>query len=634
MQLHDEFEQQSLKLRQRLMLVVVLTTLLTAFLSVSLHFWFSRDMALESAEEQYRLTATATRNYLAHMDASAVETVQVLSHFPALIKQDKQRGPWINNGTRELFAEVLRTNPVFYALYIGFDDGDLFELVNLNSSEVIRRQLNATPADRWVVIAVEGEGTQRQRRFEYYSRDFELNFSRSESSDYDVRERIWFTQADAQGVSKTRPYLFQHLQAPGQSFVKKLPGTGHVLALDITFSTLSSHLRAQSLSAYGELYLYQQDGSLLASNHSDNAYRRLPPVSPMKLTEQQRQYVNTLGTLHVSNEMDWLPVDFSVGGDPSGYSVDMIRVLSRMIGLKTEFVNGYSWAELVNMFNTGELEMLQPVVAIDETLYELTQPVIDMPFALVRRADAEEITDLSDLNGKTLALIGGWSIVSVLNEKYPRINLQSMRSLRDALRAVEQGKADAAIDAEVVLRQTLQQQYMKGLVLDTQVPQLLDLPHALHIRVRPELAPLKDILDQAIAAVPASSREFLRQKWFAESEVIKPAKMAVVPYRHLQLLTENPQGLERVERVLLNGREYFSFASVFTRAQNPPEYFALVIPAEQVYARSMKHLWLSVIIIAAVLLIAVPVILVLFVVRPFERIAQKQYEQNDSDYMI
>jgi len=40
MQLHDEFEQQSLKLRQRLMLVVVLTTLLTAFLSVSLHFWF------------------------------------------------------------------------------------------------------------------------------------------------------------------------------------------------------------------------------------------------------------------------------------------------------------------------------------------------------------------------------------------------------------------------------------------------------------------------------------------------------------------------------------------------------------------------------------------------------------------
>merc|ERR1712000_323676 len=52
-------------------------------------------------------------------------------------------------------------------------------------------------------------------------------------------------------------------------------------------------------------------------------YRRLPPVSPMKLTEQQRQYVNTLGTLHVSNEMDWLPVDFSVGGDPSGYSVEI-----------------------------------------------------------------------------------------------------------------------------------------------------------------------------------------------------------------------------------------------------------------------------------------------------------------------
>ncbi|MAD45274.1 MAG: hypothetical protein CMI02_17545 [Oceanospirillaceae bacterium] len=634
MQLNDEFERQSLKVRQQLMLVVVVITLLTAFLSVALHFWFSRDMALQSAEEKYHLTATATRNYLAHMDANAVETVQVVSRFPSLIRQDARRGPWINDGTKQLFAEVMRTNPVFYALYIGFDDGDLYELVNLNSSEVIRRQLSATPEDRWVVIAVEGAGDQRRRTFEYYSADFTLNFTRSEPSDYDVRERIWYNRAKNDEVGKTRPYLFQHLQAPGQSFVKKLPGTDHVLALDITFSTLSSHLRAQSLSASGELYLFQNDGSLLATNHGDAAYRDLPPVSPMKLTAQQRDYIQSLGTVHVSNEMDWVPVDFTVGGDPSGYSVDVIRVLSRMLSLKTEFVNGYSWAELVHMFERGELELLQPVVAVEKTRQELTQPMLDMPFALVRRTDQAAITDMTDLNGKTLAIIGGWSILPVLKQRFPDIRIKTMSSIRDALQAVRKGTAAAAIDAEIVLSQTLLQQYMTDLTLDNNVPQLKDLPHALHIRVRPDLAPLKAILDQAITAMPLSSREFLRKKWFAESEMTSPAKMSVVPYRHLQKLTRSGRDLEKVELVNLNGKDYFSFASVFTRAQNPPEYFALVIPAEQVYASSMKNLWLSVVIIAVTLLLFMPVILFFFVVRPFERMLKRRYSDEMPDYTI
>ena len=194
-------------------------------------------------------------------------------------------------------------------------------------------------------------------------------------------------------------------------------------------------------------------------------------------------------------------------------------------------------------------------MAVEKTRQELTQPMLDMPFALVRRTDQAAITDMTDLNGKTLAIIGGWSILPVLKQRFPDIRIKTMSSIRDALQAVRKGTAAAAIDAEIVLSQTLLQQYMTDLTLDNNVPQLKDLPHALHIRVRPDLAPLKAILDQAITAMPLSSREFLRKKWFAESEMTSPAKMSVVPYRHLQKLTRSGRDLEKVELVNLNASQ-------------------------------------------------------------------------------
>ncbi|MDK2779003.1 MAG: transporter substrate-binding domain-containing protein [Pseudomonadota bacterium] len=623
MQLNDEFERANLKTRQHLMVVVLAVTLVTALISVSLHYWFSRDMALEAAAERYQLTATATRDYLAHIDSKAMETVRVLSRFPQLVTESGDNGPWINRATPELFAEVMRSSPLFYALYIGFDDGDVYELVNLNSNEAVRRQLNATPSDRWVIIRVEGEGAQRQRTFDYYSATFERNFSRSEPSNYDARERLWYTTAEAGSVRKTPPYLFQHLQAPGQSFVTRLAGTDHVLALDITFSTLSSHLRAQSLSADGELFLFEQNGDLLASNLSSEDAGRLPPVPRLSLSAEQRAYLRSLGSVRVSNETDWTPVDFAVGGEPRGYSVDVMRLIAQMTGLSLEFVNGYRWSELVAMYERQDLELLQPVVPLNDSPGQLSRPLLSLPFGLVSRRDQPAVSDLSQLAGKRLVMPEGWSVLPLLQQQYPAIQIDTVADTRAALTAVEQGRADATLDTALVLKQSMTQFFLQNLVLHDNIKGLEALPRTVHIRTRPELEPLAAIIDEALQAIPAEAYAFLQDKWFSA-----PAQTAgglpVVPYEHLMTLPRQPSSQDRVQTVRLNGRDYLSFASVFTRAMNPPEYFALVIPAEKVYARSVYQLWTSVIIIGLVWILLMPVVLIFMVLRPVEKLAARR----------
>jgi len=41
--------------------------------------------------------------------------VRILARHPNLMEQQ-----WVHPATAELFAEVMRSNPVFYAIYIGF----------------------------------------------------------------------------------------------------------------------------------------------------------------------------------------------------------------------------------------------------------------------------------------------------------------------------------------------------------------------------------------------------------------------------------------------------------------------------------------------------------------------------------
>jgi len=620
---NDDAGRSNLRARQLLSLVVIMVTLLTALLSVSLHYYFSRQLAVESAEDKYRLTATATRDYLANIDGKASETVRVLTRFPSLItSSDPQRDVWVHKDTLALFAEVMRATPLFYALYIGFDNGDLFELVNLNCSDAVRRQLNATPSDRWVVIRVEGEGEQRQRHFDFYSDAFELNFSRSEVSDYDVRERLWYTSAGTSEAVKTPAYLFQHLQAPGQSFVMKLPGSEHVLGLDITFSTMTAHLRAQALSAEGELFLFQENGELLASNVRDEQARKLPFSPRIALTAEQRSFLTRMGSIRASNETDWAPIDFAVAGEPHGYSVDILRLVSSMTGMPLAFVNGYTWGQLAEQFDRGEIEILQPVGPSNASGGSLTLPIVDLPFALVTRSE-DDIDSFEQLNGKRLVMISGWSVIPQVRAMFPHIEVLEVADARTALLKVSRGEADATLDTALILGQGIRQYYLTGLKMDTSLAPLADLPTTLHLKVRPGAEPLAQIIDQALVKIPAEAINELRNKWFSANTKSGVGRMSVVPYKHLQELPQQPLQQNLVSQVTLNGEAYFSFASVFTRDQTPPEYFALMIPAKKVYERALHELSVSAMVITIVWLLLMPLVLIFLVMRPVKKLMQK-----------
>jgi HD-GYP domain-containing protein (c-di-GMP phosphodiesterase class II)/ABC-type amino acid transport substrate-binding protein len=606
-------------------------TVITASVAISLQYFFSTDMATESTLSVYQKTAASTRDYLSAVDSRAAAATRILSQFTRFVGDSG-----ITADSRQLFAEAMHRNPLFYAIYIGFPNGDFYELINLEADPAIRKQLRAKPEDRWVAIRVFGEGEQRLRRFNYLDAEFNIRVSREHKTDYDPRKRPWFTDAKLGEVNKTDPYLFQHLQAPGETYSTVVPDNQAVLALDITLSSLSGFLNTQDLGEDSEIYLYQETGELIASNQSVKEAKALPPAPELQLSEAQQQLVDSIDYLTVSNEIDWPPINFAASGQPYGYAIDVLKYISDMTGIPIRYVNGLNWNEMGQMFLSNELDVLQPVFFEEnrQLLGDLSKPFLQVPYGVVTAKGSEKISQVEQLFGKTVAIPAGWSLANNLEENFPQIKIVRVDDVRAMFNAVREGKADAAIDTAPILNYTAAQFFIEDVVIH----QPLDfgeasMPTQLHFMINKSHPGLTDIFNQAMAALGPDHLQALKDKWL-DSRSSVSRQLGAVPYSELMRMAQQTV-TDDLQTVSLDGEEHFVYLTPFGETEGKQDYFAIATPVDTVLAPGLEKVKTSILLTTLAVLLLVPISWLLAgpIVRPIrqladdsEKITQRRYK--------
>lgn len=610
----------------------LVATIITASVAISLQYFFSTTMATESTLSVYQKTAASARDYLTAVDSRTTAAARILSQFTRFVGDNS-----ISEDSRQLFAEAMQRTPLFYAIYIGFANGDFYELVNLDADANVRTQLRAKPEDRWVTITVRGEGEQRVRRFDFFDAEFNLRHSREHKTDYDPRKRPWFIDAKSGGVNKTAPYLFQHLQAPGETYSTRVAANQAVLAVDITLSSMSGFLNQQDLGEDSEIYLYQETGELIASNQKPKKAVPLPPAPMLDWSEEQQQLIDSIDYLTVSNEIDWPPINFAVSGEPYGYAVDVLNLISEMTGVPIRYINGLSWNELAQMFLSNELDVLQPVF-FDENkkwLGNLSEPFLEVPYGVVTAPGQPVLTKIEQLYGKTVAIPEGWSLANNLQESFPQIEIIHVETVRAMFNAVREGRADAAIDTAPILNYTASQFFIDDVVIHQPLEfGGAEMPTRLHFMVNKSREGLTGVFNQALAALGPEHWQALQDKWLnTGSRMIH--QMGAVPYAELMQMAQQGSP-DELQTVSLNGEEHFVYATPFGEAEGTQDHFAIVTPVETVLAPGLDKvktsIWLTT--LAVLLLVPVSWLLASPIVRPIrqlaedsEKITQRRYDE-------
>jgi len=574
----------------------IFANILIACVAIGLQYYFSKELATESANVSFDATASQTAHYIERIDEQAILSTKTLASFPNIVE-----GNAIGANTQLLFAQIMQSSPSFYSAIVGFDNGDLYQLINLDSSIEVRRTLNAIPSDRWCVATVSSEAGQRVRRLDFYDSEFVHRLTTSEGSEYFATTRPWYIQAKENNIHKTSPYLFKSLKAPGQTYSTVIAGTNHVLAVDIALSSLSIYLKEQKITGEGEIYLYQKSGEIIASNQANPLEQILAHVSPLELTPEQAAFVASSNSIKTSNLMDWPPIDFGVSGEPQGYAVDVMSVVAARTGLKFDYINGQTWPQLLELYYSDKLELMPSVSsrAIETNPGYLSVPFVNLPFSVVTQEGQPDVSHISQLNGKRLAISAGWSIIGTIRQNFPDIELIEYPLLKDVFSAVQSGEVYAGIDSKLVLSHTAQQFFIEQIRLHPPLDfSPFELPTSLHIMSKNQ--PLLDVINLGLDSISPQLRAQLDSKWGVTSnKQFVNKSQGVVPYKLLIDLVSDPASHHVISRHDIDGEPHF----VYVKPLKNGDMFTVVVPIARILGKSLNEIQWSMVVTGVCLLV-------------------------------
>ena len=235
----------------------------------------------------------------------------------------------------------------------------------------------------------------------------------------------------------------------------------------------------------------------------------------IELTAEEEAFLARHPVIRVGNEDDWPPFDFSEHGRPKGYAIEHLELLGERLGVSFEYVNGYTWFELLALLRQGEIDLLPCLWKTEsrERFMHFTESYLELPYVIVAAKGDCSIQSVDSLKGRTVAVAKGYKQEEVLAENYPEIGRYQVRNTQQGLEAVLYGEADAYIGYLGSVAYLMAARFMGSLQIcgESKTPELG--PQGLHIAVRKEYRILRGILDKAMDAVTDKQKVELSQKW-------------------------------------------------------------------------------------------------------------------------
>ncbi|MEH0761106.1 transporter substrate-binding domain-containing protein [Vibrio sp. 16] len=596
----------------------IIATIATSLFAIALQYMFTKQMSEEHVLNKLVMATSDVSEYIQQVDQNAKSSARILSSVSNTLNHT-----FSEQEIRTLLVQVLKDNPLFYSIYFGNEQDDFYQIINLESSPIVRQRIEAAPQDRWVVIKISGQEQNRVRQTLYFSDTFKLTQERTEKSNYFPTRRPWYVGASVEQVFKTEPYLFKHLKITGQTY--SIRAKQSVIGIDIVLSSISSKLTPAALGlpeeSGVEAYVFHQSGEVIASNRVIQASKTSVDTSRIILSEQEQALIDATPALLTSNQLDWRPYDYAKAGEPQGYAIDLLQLMAAKLGITLEFVNGFDSLSLLNKLESDELDIVHSLTDLSAGAYQLK--LFETPLALATRSE-----QLPSKPERVFGVLAGHDFSKQLRRVAPDANIIQFEESQDARQALVSGKITVLVDAQQALEQlqktTSLPIHLHPFFNDTQIPFYLAVsaPHR-------QLIPL---FSKALQSITPSEYAQLTNKWYQQVRDNR------VPHHELFELSQSSSKQNRIQKRELDGEQAFLYVSALNgQAGEQSEYLAVVVPQALVMAEVYQRLYTTVGVTMLVMAALLPVSWIFGspIVNPIRQLTQqtKKIKQRDFDHV-
>lgn len=249
--------------------ISIKTNILAIFLSLVgvvavsllfLQYYFAEKLAVESTHRTFTMISKNITDHLQKKRKNIDSILNTIKQHETLL-EPITFDPF--HPSLEGLKQAMQISPDIYALYFAQQNGDFYEVVNMNKNSVIFEAFKAPKQTKWTIITI----IDNKRQMAYLDKEMRLIDKVVEEKAYDPRERIWYKKAlEKEGIVHTEPYLYSNLNRMGISYATQLDTPGVVLTLDFTMVQLNKILALQDQGYNSEIFLTDNHGEKFASS--------------------------------------------------------------------------------------------------------------------------------------------------------------------------------------------------------------------------------------------------------------------------------------------------------------------------------------------------------------------------------
>jgi diguanylate cyclase (GGDEF)-like protein len=232
----------------------------------------------------------------------------------------------------------------------------------------------------------------------------------------------------------------------------------------------------------------------------------------VSLTDSEMQFLQEKKIVTMCVDPDWDPFEvINSKGQHEGISADLIDLVASRTGLNIKLVQTKSWDETLQLSKTKKCDILSFVNQTPERDKWLifTLPLLSDPNVLVSRNEHSFIGDLHALDGETIAIPAGTSMMERFKKDYPNLKFIPVVSEAEAFDLVSNKKADLTVRSLIVAAYIIRKEGLFNLKISGQ-PQGYE--NHLRIGVLKDEPILRDILSKGIETITPIERETIINK--------------------------------------------------------------------------------------------------------------------------
>ncbi|RXK01166.1 amino acid ABC transporter [Arcobacter sp. CECT 8986] len=254
-----------IKIRPTISFILIACISTVIVVTLSLQYYFLKQLAFKATQDSFANITHKVKSKIQELDKTSNNIIDVFELYSATTKIAKksERHPLL-----KLFTTTMKNNNFIYSLYVGNENKDFYEVIDLDTDANLRKRYNASQKAKWLILKIYKDSTGKRVEFhEHLDKNLNILKTKEKTPTYDPTVRPWFIAAQkSKGIIKTPPYEYSYsaLGAKGITYAKKIHNSNAVFSIDLLLNNIGNVLKKEAHKD-DKIILFKRNGDIDAS---------------------------------------------------------------------------------------------------------------------------------------------------------------------------------------------------------------------------------------------------------------------------------------------------------------------------------------------------------------------------------